>query len=51
MSLDSKYNRMKEFNKLFLNFKSIKTKKKKNRNATLKRVNHEKCWRTLRKLL
>ena len=28
MSLDSKYNRIKEFNKLFLNFKSIKTKKK-----------------------
>ena len=28
MSLDSKYNRMKEFNKLFLNFKSVKTKKK-----------------------
>ena len=27
MSLDSKYNRMKEFNKLFLNFKSVKTKK------------------------
>ena len=28
ISLDSKYNRMKEFNKLFLNFKSVKTKKK-----------------------
>ena len=27
MSLDSKYNRIKEFNKLFLNFKSVKTKK------------------------
>ena len=27
MSLESKYNRMKEFNKLFLNFKSIKIKK------------------------
>ena len=27
MSVDSKYNRMKEFNKLFLNFKSVKTKK------------------------
>ena len=27
MSIDSKYNRMKEFNKLFLNFKSVKTKK------------------------
>ena len=32
MSLDSKYNRMKEFNKLFLNFKSVKTKKKQKRN-------------------
>ena len=29
MSLDSKYNRMKECNKLFLNFKSVKTKKTK----------------------
>ena len=27
MSLDSKYNKTKEFNKLFLNFKSIETKK------------------------
>ena len=27
MSLDSKYNRMKEFNKLFIGFKSFKTKK------------------------
>ena len=27
MSIDSKYNRMKEFNKLFLNLKSVKTKK------------------------
>ena len=27
MSIDSKYIRMKEFNKLFLNFKSVKTKK------------------------
>ena len=32
MSLDSKYNRMKEFNKLFLNFKSVKTKKKQKHN-------------------
>ena len=32
MSLDSKYNRMKEFNKLFLNFKSFKTKKKQKHN-------------------
>ena len=28
MPLDSKYNRMKEFNKFFLNFKSVKKKKK-----------------------
>ena len=27
MPLDSKYNKMEEFNKLFLNFKSVKTKK------------------------
>ena len=27
MSLDSKYNRMKEFNRLFISFKSLKTKK------------------------
>ena len=27
MSLDSKYNRMKHFNKLLINFKSLKTKK------------------------
>ena len=27
MSLDSKYNRMKDFNKLFISFKSLKTKK------------------------
>ena len=41
MSLDSKYSMMKEFNKLFINFKSIKTKKnKKNGNTTLKRANH-----------
>ena len=29
MSLDSKYNRMKEFNKLLIGFKSVKTKKQK----------------------
>ena len=29
MSLDSKYNRMKDFNKLLISFKSLKTKKKK----------------------
>ena len=39
MSLDSKYNRMKEFNKLFLNFKSVKTKKKKQKhNLKKKRI-------------
>ena len=27
MSLDSKYNRMKDFNKLLISFKSLKTKK------------------------
>ena len=32
ISLDSKHNRKKEFNKLFLNFKSVKTKKKQKRN-------------------
>ena len=29
MSLDSKYNRMKEFNKILISFKSVQTKKKK----------------------
>ena len=29
MSLDSKYNRMKDFNKLLISFKSLKTKKQK----------------------
>ena len=32
MSLDSKYNKMKEFNKLLINFKSLKTKTKKQKN-------------------
>ena len=41
MSLDSKYNRMKEFDKLLISFKSLKTKR--NRNATQKGVNYEKC--------
>ena len=27
MSLDSKYNRMREFNKLFINFKNVNTRK------------------------
>ena len=43
MSLDSKYNRMKEFNKLLISFKSVQTKKKKNRNTTQKGANYEKC--------
>ena len=33
ISLDSKYNRMKEFNKLHVNFKSHKTKKKQKQNS------------------
>ena len=38
MSLDSKYNMIKEFNKLFINFKSVKTKKKqKKRKHNLKK--------------
>ena len=40
ISLDSKYNRMKEFNKLLISFKSFK---KKNRNTTQKGENYEKC--------
>ena len=47
MSLDSKYNSMKEFNKLLISFKSVKTKKP--RNTTQKGANYEKCWRALRK--
>ena len=50
ISLDSKYNRMKEFNKLLISFKSLKTKTK-NRNTTQKRANYEKCRRALRKVL
>ena len=45
MSLDSKYNRMNEFNTLLINFKSLKTKK--NRNRTQKGVNYQKCRRAL----
>ena len=41
MSLDSKYSRMKEFNKLLISFKSVKTKR--NRNTTQKGANYEKC--------
>ena len=42
--LDSKYNWMKKFNKLFISFKSVKTKKK-NRNTTQKEANYEKYQR------
>ena len=41
MSLDSKYNRIKEFNKLYIKFKVLKPKK--NRNSTQKRANYKKC--------
>ena len=41
MSLDSKYNRIKEFNKLYIKFKVLKPKK--NRNTTQKRANYKKC--------
>ena len=41
MSLDSKYNWMKEFNNLLIKFKVFKPKK--NRNATQKGANYEKC--------
>ena len=37
MSPDSWYNGMKEFNKLFLNFKSIKTKNKKKQKHNLEK--------------
>ena len=33
MSLDSTYNRMKEFNKLLISFKALKTTKKKKNNS------------------
>ena len=41
MSLNSKYNRMKNFNELLIDFKAIKTKG----------ANYEKCRRALRKVL
>ena len=41
MSLDSKYNRIKEFNKLLIKCKAFKPKK--NKNTTQKRANYEKC--------
>ena len=45
MSLDSKYNKLKGFNKLFISFRSLKTKqnKKKTRSTTQKGTNYEKC--------
>ena len=42
MSLDSKHNRMKEFTKLHISFKAVKTKKRK-RNTTYKGANYGKC--------
>ena len=41
ISLDSKGNKMKEFNKLLISFKSVATKKP--RNKTEKGANYEKC--------
>ena len=41
MSLDSRYNRVKCFNKLLISFKNLKTKN--NRNTTQKGANYEKC--------
>ena len=49
LSLYSKYNRVKEFNELFITFKSVEIKK--NRNTTQKRANYEKCQRALQKVL
>ena len=49
MPLDPKYNRMKEFSKLPISFKNLKTKK--NRNTTQKGANYEKCRQYLQKLL
>ena len=49
MSLDSKYNRMKEFNKFLISFKAVR--KQKNRSATQKGGNDEKCRRALQKVL
>ena len=50
LSLYSKYNRVKEFNELFITFKSVEIKKT-NRNTTQKRANYEKCQRALQKVL
>ena len=42
MLSDAKYNKMKEFNKLLVDFKAIKIKKKE---TTQKGANYEKCRR------
>ena len=47
LSLDSKYNKMKNFNKLLINFRNLKTKKQKH---NLKKRNYAKCRRALQKL-
>ena len=49
MSLASKYNRIKEFDKLVITFRGVKTKK--NRNTTQKGATYEKCRQTLQKVL
>ena len=49
MSLASQYNRIKEFDKLVITFRGVKTKK--NRNTTQKGANYEKCRQTLQKVL
>ena len=49
MSLDSKYNRMTEFNKFYTSFTAVKTKK--NRNTTQKGANYGKCRQALQKVL
>ena len=49
MSLDSKYNRMKEVNKFLISFKAVR--KQKNRSATQRGANDEKCRRALQKVL
>ena len=49
MSLDSKYNKMKEVNKFLISFKAVR--KQKNRSATQRGANDEKCRRALEKVL
>ena len=48
MSLGSKYNRVKKFNKLLIDFKSLKTKKIQ---TIQKGATYENCRRALQKLL